>query len=618
MKKLFLFLALSLVLGYHSGFAQIRINDHGDEQLPGLPGGTDYLGNCDTLSTTFVGGNGNDGSIFTLKAKQDIIIQNLEGNINGSGTMKIYFHIGPYAGFENNPLAWTLIDSAFTTSAGANVPTLIPIPLNMEVDSGQLVSFYVTGNLSGADVNYTDGTSEGAIFSSNADLEIYEGQGMSYPFGGNFTPRIWNGRVNYCPNINYCDELTTTYAGGNGNDGVLFEVTSLQDAVIRTFDVSLADTGYVYIYYKSGTYAGATTNPGAWTLADSVLVGSAGLNVPTEIPIDLNLYMPQGQLYSFLITGNGLDGQSVNYSNGIAIGAPFVSDNSLQIREGEGFQAPWVGGNALPRVFNGTIHYCNPGADTAIVCQNLFTTNAAGNGNNGIMFDIDAKQDAVEIQSFDTYFSGSGVQEVRIYYKNGTHIGFDSNPASWTLLDSMSINVPASGTLVNIPIPVNVQIAPNNKMAFYIHSNGGVDYTNGVGITVPDTIFSQDNFIRFREGTGKASIFSANFNPRVFNGRINYCYLESWIGIEENQSLDGLNIWPNPNDGIFNLSMANSNEVFERVEIMNVEGQIIRQEQIVSNSIVSYDISGQPAGLYFVKVYTDKGTYSKKIVLTGN
>jgi hypothetical protein len=94
--------------------------------------------------------------------------------------------------------------------------------------------------------------------------------------------------------------------------------------------------------------------------------------------------------------------------------------------------------------------------------------------------------------------------------------------------------------------------------------------------------------------------------------------LESWIGIEENQSLDGLNIWPNPNDGIFNLSMANSNEVFERVEIMNVEGQIIRQEQIVSNSIVSYDISGQPAGLYFVKVYTDKGTYSKKIVLTGN
>jgi hypothetical protein len=64
--------------------------------------------------------------------------------------------------------------------------------------------------------------------------------------------------------------------------------------------------------------------------------------------------------------------------------------------------------------------------------------------------------------------------------------------------------------------------------------------------------------------------------------------------------------------------MANSNEVFERVEIMNVEGQIIRQEQIVSNSIVSYDISGQPAGLYFVKVYTDKGIYSKKIVLTGN
>jgi hypothetical protein len=619
MKKNYLVLLCSLFCVYSTTFSQARTNDHGDAQLPGTPGGVDYLGSCDTLRTTFAGGNGNDGAMFTLKAKQDIIIQNFEANLNGSGIMKIYFHPGSYVGFENNPLAWTLIDSAFTTSAGANVPTLIPVQINMEVDSGELVSFYVTGNVSGADVNYTDGTTEGAIYSSNADLEIYEGQGMTYPFGGNFTPRIWNGRINYCPNINYCDELTTTFTGGNGNDGVVFEVANLQDAVIRTFDVSLFDSGYVYIYYKLGPYAGTTTTPGAWTLADSAFVGSAGVNVPTEIPIDLNLYIPQGQLYSFLITGNGVDGQSITYSNGVAIGATFIADNTLQVREGEGFAAPWGGANGLPRVFNGTIHYCNPGADTAIVCQNLFTTNAAGNSNSGIMFDVDAKQDAVEIQSFDTYFTNSGPQEVRVYYKNGTHVGFETNAAAWTLVDSISVNSPAAGALVHIPIPVNVQIAPNAKMAFFIYSAiADIMYTDGVGITVPDTVFNEDSFIKFHEGTGKTQIFTgANFNPRVFNGRINYCYLESWVGIEENSQLTGLEIWPNPTQGIFTISAFNTQENIAEIEVLNLNGQVVRQWTTLGGNSFSADISNEPAGVYLVKTRTQTATYTQKIILTG-
>ncbi len=617
MKKLYFIFATTLFSLSITLNGQVRTNDHNTEQKPSKPGGFDYLGNCDSLRTTFSSNNGADGNIFSILAKNDIIIQSFEGNLSSSGTMKIYFRMGSYAGFENNPAAWTLIDSAYTTTNGNDTATLIPVNVNMGVDSGEIVSFYITANGDGAGVNYTDGTLEGDTFSINSDLIIYEGQGMSYPFGGNFTPRVWNGRINYCPNINYCDELTTTYAGGNGNDGIVFEITTLQDAVIKSFDVAVSDSGYAYIYYHAGTFVGTTTNPGAWTLADSVFVIPTGIGQPTEIPIDLNLYMPQGQLYSFLITGNGSDLFGVDYTNGIAMGAPYINDNYVQIREGEGFGAPWIGGNGLPRVFNGTVHYCKPGEDTAIVCNNLFTTNAAGNGNNGIMFDIDAKLEAVEIQSFDTYFSSPGMQEVRIYYKNGTHIGFDDNDSLWTMIDSMMVNVPAAGVLTHIPIPVQVQIAPNTKKAFFIYSNNGVEYTDGVGVTVPDTIFNQDNFIRFREGSGKGGIFTlGSNNPRVFNGRINYCYIESWIGIEENQDLSGINIWPNPSDGIFNLSIANSNELIERVDILNIGGQLIKQETKFAGEIVSFDISSYPAGIYFVKTYTNKNSYTRKIVLS--
>ncbi len=615
MNKLYQILMCSLLLAPVAVFSQNRTNDNGTEQLPSTPGGVDYLGSCDTISTTFIGGNGADGNIFSVRAKKDIILQNFEGHIDNSGIVKIYYLLGPYAGFENNPGAWTLVDSAFVTSNGSNTATAIPIQLNMEIDSNEIVSFYITTNGAGGSVGYTDGVLEGALFSSNGDIEIFEGQGMTYPFGGNFTPRVWNGRINYCPNINYCDEITTTYAGGNGLDGVFFEVTSLQDAIIQRFDVSVEDTGYIYIYYKAGPYTGTTTNPGAWTLADSALVGTAGVNMPTEVPIDLDLYMPQGQLYSFLITGNGVDGQGVDYTNGTAIGAPYVTDNTLQVREGEGSNAPWLGGNSLPRVFNGTIHYCHPGMDTAVVCHDLFTTNAGGNGNDGIMFDVDAKQDAIEIQSFETYFGSAGPQEVRIYYKNNTHIGFESNDSLWTLIDSVLINVPAIGTLVSIPIPVGIQLAPFTKKAFFIYSTGAVDYTNGVGVTVPDTIFAQDNFMVFREGTGKSGIFTpGGNNPRVFNGEINYCYLESFIGIEENIPSDGILIWPNPTDGIFNISISKSAEDIQRVEIVNINGQVISQLSQSSGNTITMDISGQPAGLYFVRTYTNKSSYIHKII----
>ena len=46
-------------------------------------------------------------------------------------------------------------------------------------------------------MNYTNGTALGAVFSSDANIEILEGSGKGYPFGATFSPRVFNGIVNY-------------------------------------------------------------------------------------------------------------------------------------------------------------------------------------------------------------------------------------------------------------------------------------------------------------------------------------------------------------------------------------------------------------------------------------
>ena len=153
---------------------------------------------CDTLSTTFAGGNGQDGNMFTVKALHNITISYFEGNINGNGYIKIYSKSGSFVGSEAIPANWTFVDSVNVTSAGNGVPSLLNILVNKNMIAGDTVSFYITGNGSGATVNYTNGTTQGAILSLNADLQVFQGIGLAYSFGSTYTPRLWNGIIHYC------------------------------------------------------------------------------------------------------------------------------------------------------------------------------------------------------------------------------------------------------------------------------------------------------------------------------------------------------------------------------------------------------------------------------------
>ena len=62
----------------------------------------------------------------------------------------------------------------------------------------------------------------------------------------------------------YTDSVTTTYAGGNGHNGNMFDVTvsGPADITITRFDINVVDTTAVDIevYYKSGTYSGFENN----------------------------------------------------------------------------------------------------------------------------------------------------------------------------------------------------------------------------------------------------------------------------------------------------------------------------------------------------------------------
>ena len=82
---------------------------------------------------------------------------------------------------------------------------------------------------------------------------------------------------------------------------------------------------------------------------------------------------------------------------------------------------------------------------------------------------------------------------------------------------------------------------------------------------------------------------------------------ELTTGISENNET-GTAIYPNPATDVLNVISENN---ISKVEIFNVQGQMVKA---VNGNVSSLSISDMNAGVYFVKVTTDQGTATHKLI----
>ena len=87
------------------------------------------------------------------------------------------------------------------------------------------------------------------------------------------------------------------------------------------------------------------------------------------------------------------------------------------------------------------------------------------------------------------------------------------------------------------------------------------------------------------------------------------------VGLNENEKLNNFNIYPNPSNGIFNVSIGNSSEI-NTIEITNVIGQTIYSKIANNSSNNVIDLSNLNKGIYFISLKSDQGiSSSKKIII---
>lgn len=530
---------------------------------------------ANTLFSTLKGGNGAVGAMFDVNAKSSaIIIRSLAIHtaIKTSErrvVVEVYSKQGSFVGFEKEPDEWTNVFTAMVQGKGRGSLTYLPTTdfTSVYIAADTTQAFYVT--LTTKHLIYTngDGLSRNKIFTGNDDLDITEGAGVGiYKFGQIYSPRVFNGEINYELDKNNADasddnavskvagKLLTTMEGGNGSYGVMFDCVPIEDVVVDGFNlhVALTTTYYVEIWTKYGTHLDHEGNFTAWTnvLPPGTPMDGQGLNMISPVPVGDFEPVPikAGETQAFYIT---LTTPALRYTNsqdevGKLYRNDFDSGGVMQVAAGIGVGTYRFAKFFQKRNFNGEILYRHepkptntqtttqsppimdtqacpsvvsslssnrpntgyPSLKIEASTSQISTSFGGVNGSYGSMFDIYVHAQAVVLESISFHTRSTSIVMVEVYTRSDTYVGYEDTPGAWTRIVLANIRGLGQGqaTKLDSHLMLPVYIPPNSVQGFYITlSNDDIRYSNV-------------DFSKGTSGTGCVATRSTDNNIDLFVG----------------------------------------------------------------------------------------------------
>ena len=98
------------------------------------------------------------------------------------------------------------------------------------------------------------------------------------------------------------------------------------------------------------------------------------------------------------------------------------------------------------------------------------------------------------------------------------------------------------------------------------------------------------------------------------------CYATDTINItfayftDINEHAVDMNVYPNPNSGTFTVVFdGNTNGTV--LTIMDIKGQIIREEELSGDAVKQIDMSAEPKGIYFIRVMNEHSTKVERVIV---
>ncbi len=151
----------------------------------------------------------------------------------------------------------------------------------------------------------------------------------------------------------------------------------------------------------------------------------------------------------------------------------------------------------------------------------ITTTFASNNGAAGNMFDITTFGNALTVNTmaFNLEPSNNNPHSINVYTRMGSYIGFENNAAGWTLVSQTTGTISAGQDTPTLVDVMDFSLLANSVTGIYVTTVGSstMDYTNG-----SDTFENADLRLDLGVGKGEGLFTGGTFNPRTWNGTINY------------------------------------------------------------------------------------------------
>jgi Secretion system C-terminal sorting domain len=143
-------------------------------------------------------------------------------------------------------------------------------------------------------------------------------------------------------------------------------------------------------------------------------------------------------------------------------------------------------------------------------------------------------------------------------------------------------------------------------------------YAGNPGITITNTTVENNAYFLANAVTNCVAVPSQYlFEPGAYmkTGESNTNPLPPYRITDEFKQVTNpsIMIFPNPNNGIFNIQLTNSGSIGD-ASVYNNLGQAVYQSKITDRRS-SIDLSSQPKGIYFIKVQSADRVYTEKVVV---
>lgn len=237
-----------------------------------------------------------------------------------------------------------------------------------------------------------------------------------------------------------------------------------------------------------------------------------------------------------------------------------------------------------------------PGATAQCTAtDNLTTLYAEDNGLDGAMFDIVALE-TITIECFDVNWA-AGTTGAEIWYRTGTHVGYETDSTAWTFIGAAT-GIVTAGTdnPTSIPIDVDLSVPVGATYAFYISnlftSDPNIEYTNGSTL---GGVLASDPNLQVLEGTGSYQQFGTTFfSPRQFNGTVYYSV--GGVGLSE-QGGSGPSVFPSSTTDVLNISFGGSFGPID-LNVVDATGRAVLAQRINGSGTATLDVSPLNTGAY--------------------